>query len=51
MINVVGNLLSDTASFVFAAVPSSPAVAPFDDPLVTSFSQIKIDYLAITDLD
>ena len=51
MFNVVGDFLSETASFIFAAKPAAPALAPTDELLVTSSTQISVNYLEISDLE
>jgi hypothetical protein len=43
----VGNSLSETASYLFARRPLAPSTAPTDDVLVTSATQIKVDYLSL----
>lgn len=37
-------------SYIFAAVPFAPSSAPADDALVTSQTQIKVDYQVIDQL-
>jgi hypothetical protein len=49
--NIVGNVLSDTASFIFASIPPAPSTPPQDDPLLTSSTQIGVTYSAITSQD
>jgi len=42
--NIVGSSLSNTASFVFAAVAPAPTTGPVNDPLVTSSEQIRVEF-------
>jgi hypothetical protein len=48
--NIVGNSLSETASFVFATNPQAPSTQPVDDADVTSSTLIKVDYQALETL-
>jgi hypothetical protein len=45
--NLVGSTKSESAAFLFAAVPPAPAQAPWDDPDVTTSEQIKVSFAAV----
>jgi hypothetical protein len=48
--NAVGSSLSDTASYVLAGIPSTPATGPVDDAALTSSTQIKVNHATLTSL-
>jgi len=48
--NEIQSSFSNTVSYILAATPSAPSSGPADDVLVTSSSQIKVDFDPLTTL-